>query len=73
MLEQSANPVPASLDWVAEMMPKGWKWGVVCSESGVFAWASPPDRPDAFEAEAPTELHARFALLLAVLDAEGAR
>lgn len=61
------HPVPATLDAIAGLMPKGWKWGVIHSEHGTFGWASPPDRPDAFESEGTSELEVRALVALAVL------
>lgn len=70
---QSAHPVPASLDWVSENWPNNdpmtiWRNRVTTGQGVWNEWrASTDDKSSG----GPTELHARFALYLAVLEAEG--
>lgn len=69
---QRGHPVPPSLDWVAANWPKDRPLFVqftLVNEGEPRTWSASSfsDR----EADYPTELHARMALLLAVLDAEG--
>lgn len=70
------HPVPASLDWVAEQWPSNY-YLAVRTAPGIEGWEASAMPHDEFEFHvvrtAPTELHARLALLLAVLEAEGTR
>lgn len=70
--EHENHPVPASLDWVAQQWPKLWAFTIRSPEgqSNFFdAFASSPTGYMR-NTTGQTELHARLALYLAVLEAE---
>lgn len=66
------HPVPASLDWVSENWPKDHGMDIRFQpDIGWIAYAWTSTGSPLVADQYPTELHARLALLLAVLEADG--
>lgn len=68
------HPVPATLDAIAALMPKGWTWNLSkdTTDQLVYCWAFTGGHADIVISNGTTELESFAALLLAVLRHEKA-